>query len=50
MLLIAELSSYDTVTITETTTTETYDKVKVMVWENLETCVPLCEAEDVPLN
>lgn len=31
-------------------TTETYDKVKVMVWENLETCVPLCEAEDVPLN
>ena len=32
------------------TTTETYDKVKVMVWENLETCVPLCEAEDVPLN
>lgn len=32
------------------TTTETYDKVKVMVWENLETCVPLCEAENVPLN
>lgn len=32
------------------TTTETYDKVKVMVWENLETCVPLCEAEEVPLN
>lgn len=32
------------------TTTETYDKVKVMVWESLETCVPLCEAEDVPLN
>ncbi|MDY3929932.1 MAG: leucine-rich repeat domain-containing protein [Clostridia bacterium] len=31
-------------------TTETYDKVKVMIWENLETCVPLCEAEDVPLN
>lgn len=31
-------------------TTETYDKVKVMVWENLETCVPLCEAENVPLN
>ena len=27
-----------------------YDKVKVMVWENLETCVPLCEAEDVSLN
>lgn len=25
VLLIAELSSYDTVTITETTTTETYD-------------------------
>ena len=32
------------------TTTETYDKVKVMVWGNSETCVPLCEAEDVPLN
>ena len=32
------------------TTSETYDKVKVMVWENLETCVPLCEAENVPLN
>ena len=32
------------------TTTEKYDKVKVMVWENLETCVPLCEAENVPLN
>lgn len=32
------------------TTTENYDKVKVMVWESLETCVPLCEAEDVPLN
>lgn len=32
------------------TTTETYDKVKVMVWENLETCVPLCEAKEVPLN
>lgn len=32
------------------TTTETYDKVKVMVWESLETCVPLCEAEEVPLN
>ena len=31
-------------------TTETYDKVKVMVWENLETCVPLCVAEEVPLN
>lgn len=31
-------------------TTETYDKVKVFVWENLETCVPLCEAENVPLN
>ena len=32
------------------TTTETYDKVKVFVWENLKTCVPLCEAEAVPLN
>ena len=32
------------------TTTEKYDKVKVMVWENSETCVPLCEAEIVPLN
>lgn len=32
------------------TTTEKYDKVKVMVWENLKTCVPLCEAENVPLN
>ena len=32
------------------TTTETYDKVKVMVWENLETCMPLCEVENVPLN
>ncbi len=32
------------------TTTEKYDKVKVMVWENLETCVPLCEAENVSLN
>jgi hypothetical protein len=32
------------------TTTEKYDKVKVMVWENLETCVPLCEVENVPLN
>ena len=31
-------------------TTETYDKVKVMVWENLQTCMPLCEAVDVPLN
>lgn len=32
------------------TTTENYDIVKVMIWENLETCVPLCEAENVPLN
>ncbi len=31
-------------------TTETYDKVKVMVWESLDTYVPLCEAENVPLN
>lgn len=32
------------------TTTETYDKVKVMVWENLKTLIPLCEAEDVNIN
>lgn len=32
------------------TTTETYDKVKVMVWENLETGVPLCEAKEISLN
>lgn len=31
------------------TTTENYDKVKIMVWENLETCIPLCNAEEVPL-
>lgn len=31
-------------------TTENFDKVKVFVWENLDTCVPLCEAEEVPLN
>lgn len=27
-----------------------YDSIKVMVWENLTTCVPLCEAEEVNLN
>ena len=32
------------------TTTETYDKVKVFVWDNLKNCIPLCEAEEVPLN
>lgn len=31
-------------------TTEKYDKVKIFVWENLETCIPLCIPEDVPLQ
>ena len=31
-------------------TTEAYDKVKFMVWENLKTCIPLCKTKEVPLN
>ncbi len=27
-----------------------YDSIKVMVWESLTTCIPLCAAEDVNIN
>ena len=28
-------------------TTEKYDKIKVMVWDDFEICVPLCETEEI---
>lgn len=35
--------------ITFNNVTETYDKVKIMVWENYETIVPLCEVNSNPI-
>jgi len=32
------------------TTDKTYTTAKVMVWKSLETCMPLCKAENVPLH
>ena len=31
-------------------TTETHDKVKIMIWKDSKSCVPLCEAEEIPIN
>ena len=32
------------------TTTKTYTNAKVFVWNDLETLIPVCEAEEIPLN
>ena len=39
----------DTPTLSFTPNKE-YDKVKIMVWESMESCMPLCEAEEIKVT
>lgn len=49
-LTYLKIRTYTDISTLPFTPDKEYDKVKVMVWDNLKTCVPLYKAEEVPLN